>query len=393
MRNKTYIWLTVGISLLVLTSAATAQDEQWLQYHSEREAARIVGDMRTMSLKLLSERPEGVESPDFKCDKPFFAAWSTPMVDSGKIWLALDRTNDKWDRLFIDSNVNGHINDENTITPYRTEQYSAYFGPVKVVFEGEDGPLTYHLNLRFYENGPTRRLYVSSGSWYEGDITVAGAKKHCVLIDYNANGTFNDKSLDSSKCDRIRIGKKTDGDACFVGNYIEVDGTLYRTEIARDGAYIVLAKAEDVKYGNIRLPETITEFSAGGENGLFEPKLEKGAGSLPVGKYRINNWTSERKDEKGKKWTLRGRYFSDKGDLDVTEATETSLEIGEPVTANLQVTLNGETEAYEFDKILRGQLGEYVSLTSGGRDVSNLWKMQGKNKEGTFAKTYPIPDQ
>ncbi len=45
MRNKTYMWLTVGISLLVLTSTAVAQEEQWLQYHSEREAQRIVGDM------------------------------------------------------------------------------------------------------------------------------------------------------------------------------------------------------------------------------------------------------------------------------------------------------------------------------------------------------------
>jgi len=35
MRNKTYMWLTVGISLLVLTSTAVAQEEQWLQYHSE----------------------------------------------------------------------------------------------------------------------------------------------------------------------------------------------------------------------------------------------------------------------------------------------------------------------------------------------------------------------
>ena len=36
MGNKTCIWLTVEISLLVLTSTAVAQEEQWLQYHSER---------------------------------------------------------------------------------------------------------------------------------------------------------------------------------------------------------------------------------------------------------------------------------------------------------------------------------------------------------------------
>jgi hypothetical protein len=45
MVDKTYILLTVGISLLVLTSPARAQDEQWPQYHSEREAERIIGGL------------------------------------------------------------------------------------------------------------------------------------------------------------------------------------------------------------------------------------------------------------------------------------------------------------------------------------------------------------
>jgi len=395
MENKTYILLTVGISLLVLTSPVGAQDEQWLQYHSEREAERIIGDMTRSNLRLTAEKPQGVELPDFKTEEPFFANWSTPMVESGQLWVALDRTTKqgRWDQLYIDSNVNGHLNDEKPVKAYRTEQYYAYFGPVKVVFEGEDGPLTYHLNFSFYESGDTQRLYVSTGCWYEGDITVAGAKKYCVLIDYNGNGTFNDKSLNSSQCDRIRIGKKGTRDTGYVGNYTEIDDVLYHTEIARDGAYIKLSKADDVKFGTVRLPDTITEFSAGGENGLFTFKPENGTGSLPVGKYRINSWTIERKDEKGKKWELQGRYFSEKGDLDISEGTEVSLEVGEPITGNLQVRFNAETENYEFEKNLRGRMGEYLNLTRGGERVSNLWKMHAKNKEGTFAKTYPMPDQ
>ncbi len=395
MRDKTYILLTVGISLLVLTSPAGAQDEQWLQYHSEREAMQIVGDMTRSNLRLTSEKPQGVELPDFKCEEPFFANWSTPMVADGKLWIAVDRSTEKgrWDQLYIDSNVNGHLNDETAIKAYRTEQYYTYFGPVKVVFEGEDGPLTYHLNFMFYENGETRRLYVSPGGWYEGDITVAGAKKYCMLIDYNGDGTFNDKSLNSSQCDRIRIGEKGTRDTGYVGNYIEIDDVLYHTEIARDGAYIKLSKADDVKFGTVRMPETITEFSAGGENGLFTFKPENAVGSLPVGKYRINSWKIERKDEKGKKWELQGRSFSEKGDFEISEGTEVSLDVGEPISGNLQVRLNTDTENYEFEKSVRGRMGEYVTLTRGGQRVSNLWKMHAKNKEGTFAKTYLMPDQ
>ena len=395
MGSRTYILVAAWISLFILASTARAQDEQWLQYHSEREAQRIVGDMRTLNLTLLSGRPQSVELPEFKCDEPFFVSWSTPMVASGQLWIAVDRSAEKgrWDQLYIDSNVNGHLNDETPVKAYRTEQYYTYFGPVKVVFEGEDGPLTYHLNFRFYESGDTQRLYVSSGGWYEGDITVAGAKKYCVLIDYNANGTFNDKSINYGECDRIRIGEKGTQDTGYVGNYTEIDNVLYNIEIARDGAYIKLSKADDVKFGTVRLPDTITEFATGGENGLFTFKPENGTGSLPVGKYRINSWTIERKDEKGRNWELRGRAFSARGEFEINEGTETPLEIGEPVTGELRVSLNAETENYEFEKSVRGRLDEYVSLTRGGQSVGNLWKMNAKNKEGTFAKTYPMPDQ
>jgi len=394
MVNKSYILITVGISLLVLASTAGAQDEQWLQYHSEREAQRINSNMGTLTKEATLDKPADVNLPEFKTQQQFFFEWPTPMVKSGRLWIALDRTseNGQWDCLYIDTNGNGHLDDEEVVKAYRTEQYFTYFGPVKVVFEVEDGPVSYHLNFRFYDyNEQNRRMYIYSGGWYEGEVTVAGEKKYCVLTDYNVNGAFNDKSLQARDCDRIQIGRKGDQNTGFVGNYIEVDDVLYRTEISPDGAFVKLAAADDVKFGNVRVPETISEFAAGGENGLFTLEMEKGAARLPVGKYRIDHWEIDRKDEKGKSWTMRGSSFGERGDFEVTEGAETALEIGEPVTANLQANLNGEN--YEFEKSVRGSLGEYVSLMSAGSDARNLWKMTAKNKDGTFTKTYPMPDQ
>jgi hypothetical protein len=393
MVKRNYILLAVGISLLVLATSAPAQEEQWLQYHSEREAHRIIGGMSSSRI-VTSDKPQNVKLPEFKTKQQFFIEWATPMVKSGRLWIVLDRTSEqgKWDRLFIDSNGNGHLDDEDAVAAYQTEQSYTYFGPVKVVFEGEDGSISYHLNFRFYHRDERNsRLYIYSGGWYEGEITVAGQKKNCMLLDYNVNGTFNDKSLQAGDSDRIRIGRKGSEDSRFTGNYIEVDNVLYSIEIARDGAFIKLAKAEDVKFGNIKLPEAITEFSAGGENGLFTREVKEGVASLPVGKYRIDHWEIDRKDDKGKRWTMRGSSFGERGDFEIAEEAETTLEIGEPVTAGLQVSLNGTN--YEFSKSVRGSLGEYISLTSGGRDVRDLWKMSAKNTDGSFAKTYPMPDQ
>jgi len=258
MRKRIYIQLAVGIGLLILVSQVPAQQEQWLQYHSSREASQ---------------------------------KWPTPMVKSGWLWMALDRTHEQgpYDLLYIDSNGNGGLDDETASAAYRTDQRSSYFGPAKVIFEVEDGPVTYHLNFRSYQYADTR-LYASSGGWYEGDITVGGQKKHCVLFDYNANGTFNDKSANAGECDRVRIGKQGGQNTLFTGNYIKIEETIYQPEIARDGACIKLTKAENVKFGNVRLAESITQFSANGENGLFILKPEKGIATLPVGKYCVYEW-------------------------------------------------------------------------------------------------------
>jgi len=164
MKNRTFILLAVGICLYVLTLTAGAQDEQWLQYHSEREAQQIMGGMST-SRKVTSDKPQDVKLPEFKTKQQYFIDWATPMVKSGRLWIALDRTIEqgKWDRLFIDSNGNGHLDDEDAVTAYRTDQNYTYFGPVKIVFEGEDGPISYHLNFRFFDyNEQNRRLYIYS---------------------------------------------------------------------------------------------------------------------------------------------------------------------------------------------------------------------------------------
>jgi len=394
MGKKTYILLTVWTGLFVLTAMAAGQEEQWLQYHSERDAHRIMPEMGSVSQNATTERPPGVNLPEFKTQKPFFVWWSTPMVSSGGLWIALDRTSEpgKLDQLYIDSNGNGHLDDEAVVKAYQTEDYYTYFGPVKVLFEVEDGPVTYHLNFRYFDyNEQNQRLNIYAGGWYEGEIAVGGQKRHCVLIDHNANGTFNDKSPQSHQSDRVQVGKKGTRDTSWVGNYIQIDKVFYTTEIAQDGAFIKLTQAEDLRFGTLRVPETITTLTVGGENGMFVIEPDQGAGKLLVGDYRIDSWQIDRKDDKGKNWALRGSYLRNQGDFEITEGAETSMEIGEPVSAGLSARLNGDS--YEFSKSLQGSLGESLTITSNGRDVRDLWKMKGTNKEGTFERIYPIPDQ
>lgn len=389
MRNIAHICLAVGIGLLVMTSQAPAQEEQWLQYHSAREPGLLGGGMQPQTLDLSTEKPSGVDLPQFKVESPFFAKWSTPMAKTGYLWIALDRTHKQgpYDLLYIDSNGNSRLDDETAAAAYRMmDQNNAYFGPVKVIFQIEDGPVTYHLNFRSYAYDERNRgLYASSGGWYEGDITVGAEKRHCVLFDYNANGTFDDKSTNAAECDRMRIGKQGDQDTRFVGNYIEVDGVLYQPEIARDGACIKLTRAEDMKFGSVRLPEAVTQLSANGENGLFTRKPEKGIASLPVGQYRIYDWLIDREDDKGTQWRLQGSGAAETSVFDIAEGQETVLSIGEPVVATLEASENEGT--HSFRHMLKGRDSERIELTRDGAQPQAP-KVRIRSADGAYDRTY-----
>jgi hypothetical protein len=388
MRKKVFIPISVGILLFILVSQVPAQQEQWLQYHSSRDAAQIFGSVGLQRLELSTEQPAGVKLPQLKGKNQLFAKWPTPMVKSSFLWVALDRTHEQgpYDLLYIDSNCNGALDDETAVSAYRMDQRGAYFGPVKVIFEIEDGPVTYHLNFNSYQYGAgDNRLYASSGGWYEADISVGAEKKHCVLFDNNANGTFNDKSANAGDCDRIRIGKQGGQETLFTGNYIVIDETLYRPEIAIDGACITLSKAEDVKFGSVHLPESITKLSANGENGLFILKPEKGAETLPVGKYNVYDWVIERKDEKGTNWRLKGSGFGESNVFEVAEDKPAVLTIGEPVIAALAASEREGT--YSFNHSMKGRAGERIELTRNGVQPQAP-KLCIKNADSTYDRTY-----
>ena len=387
MRKKLFIPISVGIAFFILISQTAAQQEQWLQYHSSREDSQVLGLVGFHTIELSTQQPSDVKLPKFKGKNQLFAKWSTPMVESGYLWIVLDRTHEQGpcDLLYIDSNADGNLDDETTSAAYRTDQSNAYFGPVRVIFQVEDGPVTYHLNFRFSQYGTNdSRFFVSSGGWYEGDITVGGEKKHCVLFDNNVNGAFNDKSGKASDCDRIRIGEQGSKDILFTGKFIDVDKTLYELDIARDGAYIKLTKAENVKYGTVQLPESITQFSAYGENGLFILKPEQGIASLPAGKYSVYGWAIERKDETETNWKLYS-FGGTKNTFEITENKQAVLSIGEPVVATLDASEREGT--YSFNHSMQGRAGEQIELTRNGAQPQAP-KVRITNANGTYDRTY-----
>lgn len=387
MKMRIHIPLVPTLVLgAILASTAVAQNEQWLQYRSANEARQIVGDIGYQYLQPTPTKPEGVKLPAFKSDQPLFLQWKTPMVASGRIWMAFDKSNPKgeYDRLYLDANANGDLSDDPVYQPYRRESSMSYFGPAKVVFEASDGPITYHLSMELRTFSGQAYCLLSPAGWYEGQITVGGVKKRCVLVDHNVNGAFNDKFSDYSQSDRIRIGEQTGSEGGAVGNYIEVDSKLYKIEVARDGACVTLTEAKDVPYGPVRIADSITTVTATGENGSFIRKPENGLIKLPVGDYRVDSWGIARKDDAGAKWEMTASASLGSAGFTVASDKEVSLPFGEPIYSQVQANKSGSV--YSFTQKLEGRQNERITLTRNGSQPPAP-KLHIRSRDGTYDRS------
>jgi len=347
----------VGIAL---TAAASAQPEQWLEYHTSPEGKGY------RYLELTTNAPSGITLPKLNW-QPYFARWSTPMDPAGGRWLCLEQTRKSglWDRLYIDSNGDGRLDDDTPMEASGRDRYSAFFNPARVVFQTEDGPVAYHLVFRFIKY-PDGRVYLvaESGGWYGGTVNLAGKKQRIQLIDANVNGAFNDLASDPEDADRIVIEGEKEVQR-FLGRWLELNDELYQIEVARDGAFLKVQKAGNVTLGQVRVPEMISEFTAVGENGHFTRKPEKGGFTLPAGQYQVYGWTLNRKDDKGANWRLTGYNFPASATFEVASGKPSSLQIGEPIRAAFEA--DDATNRVTFSLRLRGPLDESIELERGNQ--------------------------
>jgi hypothetical protein len=290
-----------------------------------------------------------------------------------------------YDRLFFDKNGNGRLDDDPQVSAAHRDQYSANFDLLRVTLKGDEGPITYHLTLRFMKyDDNTASLLAQSSGWYEGMVTIGPAKKRLQLIDGNVNGTFNDLAANPSDCDRIALEGDKAGQR-LLGRLLETDdGQFYEIQVARDGAFVKLKKAENLPLGRAHTPEAISEFTAVGETGHFIRKPAKGEFTLPAGKYRVHSWSINRKDDKGTAWQLSGYGFNDFATFEVHPARPATIDVGEPVRASLQAVESKGAVAFRLQFL--GRFGESIDLQRGG-ERPRAPQLILASRDGSFSVT------
>jgi len=106
---------------------------------------------------------------------------------------------------------------------------------------------------------------------------------------------------------------------------------------------------------------------------------------LPVGKYRIDYWTIERKDQEGNLWQLKGRLSGRKARFLVSESQPAAPAIGEPIISILSATKYDS--GYGFDQHLKGRLGESIEITRNGQRP-DAPKLVINNQDGSYSETF-----
>lgn len=363
----------IWVVLAGLAMVSQAESVQWLRYRFDKEIYQHVKVHGVVRGSYQAEAPDGLALPEFKSDTVWFVKWKTPMAKAGYVWFALDRSrkNGPVDLAYSDSDGDGELSDETPVKAYyaskdRGREY-CQFSSLKVLLPGEDGPVAYHVGIRFYRRLKSNKpdVHIQSSCWYEGRIVVDGKTYTCKLLDANANGTFDDRSDDYLRADAIQIEGDDLPSVRRVGKYIQIGNKYYHPKPSRDGANIEFSPVEKIETVAVRVPEDISVLSIGGGNGLLHFKPVDGLIQVPVGKYRFHEWVVEQKDETGAQWQLTGEMFPPNRVVNVEQGKEQALDIGQPVIANLSVRRQGKD--YVFNQSLRGRMGESVSLSRNGK--------------------------
>jgi hypothetical protein len=350
----------VALAVVLFAGTAMAQTEQWLRYHTGPNSRGH------RWLELSPTPPPNVTLPKLQ-PGALYGQWDNALDPNGARWFCLDRSRKTGphDRLFFDTNGDGRLTDESPITTMRRDERMAWFDPVRLLFPGEDGPIIYHLTARFYQFGENRaQLLIGAGGWYEGHVQIAGKKRHVQLFDYTVNGAFNDTGTSPANSDLILIDGPQ-GISRHIGRYLELENQLVHVDIARDGAFLKVQPATDVSLATVHVPDTISEFTALGENGHFIRRPQQGQIQLPAGHYRVQGWQIERQDENRQHWTLSGRSIGRPGDFAISPDEPATLALGEPILAVVQAVES--RNQIQFDLRLIGSLGESVQILRGNQ--------------------------
>lgn len=296
-------------------------------------------------------------------------------------------------RLYFDRNHNGDLTDdkviEATTSTGNATRSQSIFPPVEVTVEadGEQYPYAFTIQTSAYAGTgySYARAYLRPACYREGDVELNGKKMHAVLVDYNANGRFDDPTVvDGTRRSSSGALYPTYGDSLylesataseeqketpttlaryFLGKVLCLEGKLFSMKIGPGGKALDLTPST-LPTGQVATALQGLQATFYGDLGVVEVSCDaSGQATLPAGEWNLIAYTvtppkppeppaeegKEGEESAAKKPTgrtmLTARATTDVKPVQVAEGKTTDLKFGPPFEPRVTARANPRDKA------------------------------------------------
>ncbi len=228
---------------------------------------------------------------------------------------------DAFTRLYFDRNHNGDLTDDEVIeatssTGSATRSQSI-FPPVELTVESDGEQYPYALTIQTSAYAGTgysyARAYLRPACYREGEVELGGKKVHAVLVDYNANGRFDDPTvvdgtrrsstgalyptygdslyLESAAASGEEEGAPTTLARYYLGKVVCLEGKLFSMKIGPGGKALDLSPST-LPTGRVATTLEGLQATFYSELGVVEVRCDdSGQATLPAGEWTLIAYT------------------------------------------------------------------------------------------------------
>lgn len=236
-----------------------------------------------------------------------------------------------YDRLYFDLNHNGDLTDDQVIevegAPQRSSSYArCSFPAVDLAIEANGKKIEYAFRMSVYSRASSRYSYanvsLSAAAYREGEMEINGNTYRVVLVDFNSNGRFDDRSevhepagsssdapvytrngdmlyLIDPEAERPQgrvSAHSPSSNPClhYVSKLVNLDGSFFNLEITPSGDELTL-EPSSLAVGYVSNPSDGYQVIVYGEQGFLNiTGDESGKARLPVGSWKLASYTIEK---------------------------------------------------------------------------------------------------
>jgi hypothetical protein len=388
------VCICIAVLSLLLTTNAFAQETSF-SYRQSAQLDREIGDDGGGGTRMDPTRLSNMPKPPvLVADKQFYGR---AMSDCAAV---LDKSAPDaayYDALWLDVNLNKTFEDTERFALPASDRRNQASITVPVTIETEAGPSSQYFKVYAQVRDKYAYIRYSSAGYYIAQVKFGDKSHRVVLLDYNSNGRYDDKTVGNRRGDRILIDYNDDGkfenqyqregEVAYINKYLYVDGVYYGLQVAPNGSSLTLTQPE-VQLGKLQVEEPNVALTISGANGKYRYSREAGNEPfmIPVGDYVVEQATVSRRDG-GALWSLR----SDQGrgsSFTVEEGKEAVVNVGAPITASISVSKTRDGAA-SVSLDMKGVDGLVYHVQKDGNDFMNeAPKLLVKLKDGKWEKRY-----